>query len=120
MCTDSGAYMANLISCASCKGNQLKAVNQTYVEESDVETTTYDRKIDFLVVLFPSRHINILYYEITDICGSCQHLISSHHHKFWIDGDYQEYTMECMLCGVAEDSISIMPDDPRKLSGLLL
>jgi len=97
MCTDSGAYMANLISCASCKGNQLKAVNQTYVEESDIETTTYDH-----------------------ICGSCQHLISSHHHKFWIDGDYQEYTMECMLCGVAEDSISIMPDDPRKLSGLLL
>lgn len=31
---------------------------------------------------------------------------------------FQEYTMLCMLCGKAEDSISVMPDDPRQSAPL--
>lgn len=31
---------------------------------------------------------------------------------------YQEYTMLCMLCGKAEDSISVLPDDPRQSAPL--
>jgi len=89
--------MANLKSCVNCKGNQLKAVNKVVAFESDVEITTYEH-----------------------ICNSCQHVISLHNHKFWVSGDYQEYEMECQLCGTGEDSISIMPDDPRKMSGLIL
>lgn len=30
----------------------------------------------------------------------------------------QEYTMLCMLCGKAEDSISVLPDDPRQTAPL--
>lgn len=30
----------------------------------------------------------------------------------------QEYTMLCLLCGRAEDSISILPDDPRQMTPL--
>lgn len=30
----------------------------------------------------------------------------------------QEYTMLCMLCGKAEDSISVLPDDPRQSAPL--
>lgn len=97
MCADSGAYMANLKSCANCKGNQLKIVNKIVVLESEVEITTYEH-----------------------ICSTCQHKISSHNHKFWVEGDYQEYEMECLLCGTGEDSISILPIDPRKMSGLLM
>lgn len=31
---------------------------------------------------------------------------------------FQEYTMLCMLCGRAEDSISILPDDPHLMTPL--
>lgn len=30
----------------------------------------------------------------------------------------QEYTMLCMLCGKAEDSISVLPEDPRQTASL--
>ncbi|KFW07540.1 Protein Churchill, partial [Eurypyga helias] len=30
----------------------------------------------------------------------------------------QEYTMLCLLCGRAEDSISVLPDDPRQMTPL--
>lgn len=30
----------------------------------------------------------------------------------------QEYTMLCLLCGRAEDSVSILPDDPRQMTPL--
>ena len=52
MCADSGAYMANLKSCANCKGNQLKIVNKIVVLESEVEITTYERKIGLLLWIF--------------------------------------------------------------------
>jgi len=91
--------MANLKSCANCQGNQLTITNKLVVEEcgddSQVEITSYQH-----------------------VCGACQHAVSSHSHRFWVDGDYQEYEMECLLCGTAEDSISVLPDDPRKMSGL--
>ena len=32
---------------------------------------------------------------------------------------YQEYRMECLICGLGEDSISILPKDPRKVSQIL-
>ena len=31
---------------------------------------------------------------------------------------FQEYTMLCLLCGKAEDSISVLPDDPRQSAPL--
>merc|ERR1719323_312410 len=48
----------------------------------------------------------------------CSHLIAKHKYKFWIEDGRQEYRMDCMLCGIAEDSSSILPHDPRKASTL--
>ena len=48
------------------------------------------------------------------ICKKCEHNISKHTHEFWIEDGYQEYRMECLICGLGEDSISILPKDPRK------
>lgn len=93
ICTDSGAYMANLKSCCNCQSNHLEISNKTVSDDDGVEVVIFEH-----------------------VCGACQHIISVHNYKFWIDGDYQEYEMDCALCGTAEDSISILPDDPRKAS----
>lgn len=29
---------------------------------------------------------------------------------------YQEYRMSCFLCGTGEDSVSVLPRDPRKVA----
>nr|XP_038035658.1 protein Churchill isoform X1 [Anas platyrhynchos] len=53
-----------------------------------------------------------------DLCKNCHHLIARHEYTFSVVDDYQEYTMLCLLCGRAEDSISILPDDPRQMTPL--
>lgn len=53
-------------------------------------------------------------FFVTDECSSCNHVVATHKSHFWIEGGYQEYRMDCGLCGVGEDSISIAPKDPRK------
>merc|ERR1711911_146890 len=62
LCADSGAYMANLKSCVNCKGNQLKAVNKVVAFESDVEITTYERKISLLVLYLFLIYVLIIYF----------------------------------------------------------
>jgi hypothetical protein len=37
-------------------------------------------------------------------------------YEFWLEDERQEYRMDCLLCGFAEDSLSVMPYDPRKAS----
>jgi hypothetical protein len=37
-------------------------------------------------------------------------------YEFWLEDGRQEYRMDCLLCGFAEDSLSVMPYDPRKAS----
>ena len=49
-------------------------------------------------------------------CIQCNHVVAKHMHEFWIEEGYQEYRMECLLCGTGQDSISVMPKDPRKVS----
>uniref|UniRef100_A0A8C3PY34 Protein Churchill n=1 Tax=Chrysolophus pictus TaxID=9089 RepID=A0A8C3PY34_CHRPC len=53
-----------------------------------------------------------------DLCKNCHHLIARHEYTFSVVDDYQEYTMLCLLCGRAEDSVSILPDDPRQMTPL--
>ncbi|XP_017589235.1 PREDICTED: protein farnesyltransferase subunit beta [Corvus brachyrhynchos] len=52
------------------------------------------------------------------LCKNCHHLIARHEYTFSVVDDYQEYTMLCLLCGRAEDSVSILPDDPRQMTPL--
>ena len=48
-------------------------------------------------------------------CMQCNHIVAKHLHEFWVEDGYQEYRMECLLCGQAQDSISVMPKDLRKM-----
>jgi hypothetical protein len=55
-----------------------------------------------------------------DTCVACGHVVSKHCHEFWLEDGYQEYRMECSLCGLGEDSVSILPKDPKKVSQIPL
>ena len=44
MCTDSGAYMANLKCCTVCSSNKLGVSNKTVTEVDEVETVVFERK----------------------------------------------------------------------------
>ena len=57
-------------------------------------------------------------FVFPDVCSSCSHVIGEHRYEFWVEGGYQEYRMDCMLCGLGEDSVSVMPTDPKKISAV--
>ena len=110
--------MANLKSCCQCQSNQVSVLNKTISEDDGIEVTVFERKLHEFEFGISVYYIdcNNYFQQHLDVCGTCQHIISIHNYKFWVEGDYQEYEMDCALCGTAEDSISILPDDPRKAS----
>uniref|UniRef100_A0AAR2LTZ2 Protein Churchill n=1 Tax=Pygocentrus nattereri TaxID=42514 RepID=A0AAR2LTZ2_PYGNA len=95
-CLDNGSYLMNFLGCANCQQRDFVLIsNKTMVDEDEEEIVTYLHK-----------------------CKNCDHVIARHEYTFTVVDDYQEYTMLCMLCGKAEDSISVMPDDPRQSAPL--
>jgi hypothetical protein len=44
--------------------------------------------------------------------------VAEHSYTFEVAGGYQEFSMSCDLCGLGEDSSSVMPHDPRKAQQL--
>jgi hypothetical protein len=57
--------------------------------------------------------LDFLVYCVTDVCNNCQHVVSEHSYHFSIEGEFQVYEMDCMLCGYGEDSRTILPFDSR-------
>ena len=53
--------------------------------------------------------------EFDHVCIKCSHVVAKHAHEFWVEDGYQEYRMECLLCGLGQDSSSVNPKDPKKL-----
>ncbi|NWS64471.1 CHUR protein, partial [Chunga burmeisteri] len=51
-------------------------------------------------------------------CGRRDFVLLSNRAAGLHGGEEIEYTMLCLLCGRAEDSISILPDDPRQMTPL--
>lgn len=90
MCLETGAYFMNLKGCKECGNNTMSVIDKVSDETDETETVTY-----------------------THVCEECGHIIAKHEYEFEIDGDYQKFSMNCMLCGWGEDERSIMPDDPR-------
>ncbi|KAM4853431.1 protein Churchill isoform 2-T2 [Thomomys bottae] len=80
--------------CAVCsKRDFMLITNKSLKEEDGEEIITYDH-----------------------LCKNCHHVIARHEYTFSIMDEFQEYTMLCLLCGKAEDTISILPDDPRQMT----
>ncbi|XP_028677680.1 protein Churchill [Erpetoichthys calabaricus] len=95
-CLENGSFLLNYVGCAKCNQRDFVLINNKMIEEEDgEEIITYDH-----------------------VCKNCHHVIARHEYTFSVVDDYQEYTMLCLLCGKAEDSISILPDDPRQMAPL--
>ncbi|XP_019642696.1 PREDICTED: protein Churchill-like [Branchiostoma belcheri] len=91
-CLESGSYLMNFASCAHCNKKELiKIHNKEEREEEQEQVITYQH-----------------------LCQNCDHVIAEHEYRFCVEEGYQEYQMTCLLCGSGEDSISVLPDDPRK------
>eukprot|EP00092_Neocalanus_flemingeri_P039890 GFUD01043446.1.p1 GENE.GFUD01043446.1~~GFUD01043446.1.p1 ORF type:complete len:164 (-),score=41.65 GFUD01043446.1:76-501(-) len=124
MCLESGAYMANMSKCSNCSKNNLK-VEQVPAEMLEEDSSDEDTEEEKETVTY------------NHVCGACNHIVCRHkveekllksetitnyscnvQYKFWLEDGRQEYRMDCLLCGFAEDSISIMPTDPRKASSM--
>uniref|UniRef100_A0A2K5E1K5 Protein Churchill n=1 Tax=Aotus nancymaae TaxID=37293 RepID=A0A2K5E1K5_AOTNA len=74
--------------------------------------------IDFFLQRHHSYSVGekIVFNKSSDLCKNCHHVIARHEYTFSIMDEFQEYTMLCLLCGKAEDTISILPDDPRQMT----
>ncbi|MGH0128282.1 UNVERIFIED_CONTAM: hypothetical protein FKN15_027823 [Acipenser sinensis] len=95
-CLENGSFLLNYVGCAKCNHRDFMLINNKTTEEEDgEEIVTYDH-----------------------VCKNCHHIIARHEYTFSVVDDYQEYTMLCMLCGKAEDTISVLPDDPRRMAPL--
>ncbi|KAM9146848.1 protein Churchill isoform 1-T1 [Pangshura tecta] len=95
-CLENGSFLLNYVGCVECnKRDFVLIANRATEEEDGEEIITYDH-----------------------VCKNCHHMIARHEYTFSVVDDYQEYTMLCLLCGRAEDSISILPDDPRQAAPL--
>ncbi|KAF0023659.1 hypothetical protein F2P81_024289 [Scophthalmus maximus] len=95
-CLENGSYLMNYLCCASCHQRDFVLISNKATEDDDgEEIVTYDH-----------------------VCKNCDHVVARHEYTFSVVDEYQEYTMLCMLCGKAEDSISVLPDDPRQSAPL--
>lgn len=92
MCLDNGAFLANFSGCVQCRRKDSAKIDnrlQSSNTENEEQVTMQHK------------------------CDNCGHVIAEHEFAFRICGEYQEYQMECLLCGSSEDTVSIMPFDPR-------
>ncbi|XP_065844662.1 protein Churchill-like isoform X2 [Oscarella lobularis] len=94
VCLESGVYLLNYKGCSQCG-------ERSSVGVSDREETTNEEDGD--------EEVNFKH-----VCESCNHVIAKHEYTFTVTEEYQEYTMNCLLCGYGEATVSILPDDPRE------
>jgi RecJ-like exonuclease len=91
-CLEKGAYLVNYKGCANCKMlGFMEEVDRQEEQDEDEETVTF-----------------------THVCKKCGHEIAKHSYTFSHDGEFQEYSMECLLCGQGGSTHSILPHDPRE------
>ncbi|XP_064390560.1 protein Churchill-like isoform X2 [Halichondria panicea] len=92
-CLEKGAYLMNYVGCHQCQARaSIGEKDQTKQEEENGDE----------VITF------------THVCTECEHEIAAHTYQFSIEEEFQEYSMECNLCGHGEATVSILPNDPRE------
>lgn len=88
-----------------------------------------------LHTLHASVYVNLQSNVLSDVCQQCEHVVAKHEYTFSVDEEYQvgdtldytvrwigqtlslvlqEYSMNCLLCGYGEATVSILPEDPRQ------
>ncbi|KAM6309142.1 protein Churchill [Aegotheles albertisi] len=96
-CLEGGSFLLNFVGCAQCGRRDFVLLGNRAATglRGGEESVSYDH-----------------------LCKNCHHLIAHHEYTFSVVDDYQEYTMLCLLCGRGDDSISVLPDDPRQTTPL--
>jgi len=110
LCSESGAYLANFTGCCVCQGNiniDNQRISKNVLREIRRQTIDAGQDSD------EDEDKELIKFD--HACIQCNHVVANHLHEFWVEDGYQEYRMECTLCGVAQDSISVMPKDPNKM-----
>merc|ERR1712020_365258 len=95
LCSEKGIYIINFIGCHNC--NETNRAPDSLLVSEYSKKNVEDEEDDVSKEIISFNHS----------CAKCGHSIAKHS---------QEFCMECMLCGIGEDSVSILPKDPRKVS----
>ncbi|KAL5481867.1 hypothetical protein EMCRGX_G022127 [Ephydatia muelleri] len=87
-CLETGSYLLNYAGCSNCNAKGFMKESE---KVSEVENDGSVERISY-------KHT----------CQECGHVIATHEYTF------EDYTMDCDLCGHGEIQVSILPDDPRE------
>ncbi|CAD5122956.1 DgyrCDS11348 [Dimorphilus gyrociliatus] len=110
ICLDTGCYVLNYLACRQCSERLPPVeVGRSVLEEDGEETIKFTREY----ILTKKAHRKAK-RKFLDQCPNCLHIIAEHTHVFWVDQDEygdecQFYEMDCILCGVNNDSRSVLP-----------
>ena len=108
---DDGAYILNLARCAKCaQRSPPRSINRQVVEDEGKEPTVLVLNVTNAEESEHEGANEIIHTTTyTHQCGSCDHIIGEHYHKFQTsDSLEQSYYMECILCGKVRDSSVVL------------
>eukprot|EP01135_Chromosphaera_perkinsii_P010198 Nk52_evm64s2039 gene=Nk52_evmTU64s2039 len=114
ICLETGAYLVNFAGCHKCKKIDFLDELDRLVESGDEDGNGEESSSETI--------------SFKHACKSCGHVVATHEYSFEVcpgtgrsakDLGYQEYSMECLLCGHGEARVSVAPDDQRKMNRLL-
>lgn len=123
MCLDDGAYVMNFSGCAGCGNKELSLQSGASAKRKRKESPTPTRSKRSSSSSSSggddrdgsgSDEGETIRFSHT--CQACGHLVASHEYTLRVENHFQEESMNCLLCGHAESSTSVMPMDPRLLS----
>jgi hypothetical protein len=101
-CLETGQYLLNYKCCHKCgKRGALQATNTGGAEEDNSDDGSYEETVTF-----------------DHTCKDCGHVICEHFYKFEVQGNRQDYMMDCVLCGKATHTTLIdVSDDEASAAG---
>ena len=129
-CLDAGCYVINFVSCAQCGKREPLRASRTLTangianddDEGDHNGGESNNGEGDRHLSRRNGNDNLDDDDSDDeeervlfehACSSCGHVVARHEYAFQVDETFQNFSMMCLLCGRAEDSRSIMPEDPR-------
>ena len=110
---EAGCYVINFAACAQCgKREPLRtsttlAANGIAVNGDDADGDRHHVDDD------DDDDEEAERVQFEHACSCCGHVVARHEYAFQVDENFQNFSMMCLLCGRAEDTRSVLPDDPR-------
>jgi hypothetical protein len=118
MCLDDGAYVMNFSGCAGCGNKELslKSGASSKRKRQDSPKPNSHHKSSSGSSSSSEEEEGGEKVKFNHTCQACNHLVATHVYTLKVENQFQEESMDCLLCGHAESSTSVMPLDPRLVS----